>query len=89
MYKIGKHAPYSIQGVKAKYQIPAPEMIDFDDYDDFDVFNRSNSQREKGEIAKKFLLKYAPALADEGISDVEYLLIFSDYNSSYGNRQGE
>lgn len=92
MYQIKKHKPYIIKGQKGTYEIPPMVGLDFEDAAAFVDFNSDPSDAAKRiKIAKDFLLKYAPGLADEGIGDFEYFLIFNDYNSSPegSNQQGE
>ena len=89
-YKIKEHKPYEIEGKTGKvYTIPAPANLDLDDADMMIEFNASTDAKRKGVICREFLLKYAPELADEQLGDVEYFLIFSDYNSSQTQTMGE
>lgn len=82
-YKIQEHKPYIITGkTGVEYPIPAPACLDLDDATSMLEFNECQDARRKGEICKAFLLKYAPDLINEQLADVEYFLIFQDYNVS-------
>ncbi len=79
-YKIRKRPPYIIEGEKGEYQIPPAEKLDFEDGLLFDKLNKEPDPIKRAEMAKSFLLKYAPALENEDITPMEYSIIFNDYN---------
>ena len=89
-YQIREHKPYIITGkTGVEYSIPAPVNLDLDDAEAMMRFNESKDAKEKGTICRSFLLKYAPELINEQLADIEYFLIFSDYNAANTNVMGE
>ena len=90
-YQIAKERkPYIITGRNGtEYQIPEPSCLDLDDAEALIEFNESKDAKRKGEICKQLILKYAPELVNENIGDVEYFMIFQDYNATYTYSVGE
>lgn len=82
-YKLKKHEPYIIEGKEGKkYEIPATMDMNIDDLEILLKYNKSDSEIEKAKLCKEFFLHVAPDLEKEGISDMEYFVIFQDYNKS-------
>ena len=82
-YKLKKHEPYVITGYEGKeYKIPAPIDMDLEDIEIVLRYNKSTDEIEKAQICKEFFLHTAPDLESEGISDMEYFMIFQDYNKA-------
>lgn len=90
-YKLVRHEPYTIEGKEGKeYQIPAAINLNYDELEIMLRYNKSTDEIEKARICKEFFLHCAPDLEDEGISDMEYFVIFQNYNeTSLINKKGE
>ena len=80
-YQLADHEPYVITGKGGKeYKIPAPIDMNFEAMEIVLRFNKSEDEIEKTKLCKEFFLYFAPDLEEEGISDMEYFIIFKDYN---------
>ena len=90
-YQLRKHEPYVITGKKGQeYKIPAAIDMNLDAMEISLKFNDSTDGIERAKLCKEFFLLVAPELEKEGISDMEYFVIFQDYNkTSIINRKGE
>lgn len=82
-YKLEKHDPYVITGRTGKeYEIPPTIEMSLEDIEMMLRYNKSTDEIEKAKICKEFFLHAAPDLEKEGISDMEYFVIFQDYNNT-------
>ena len=82
-YKLEKHEPYIITGKEGnEYPIPATIDMMVEDIEIMLKYNKSEDELEKARLCKEFFLRVAPGLEDEGISDMEYFIIFQDYNNT-------
>ena len=82
-YKLQNHEPYIITGKNGKeYEIPAVPNLSLDEIGAMVRFNETKDAVEKTKICKEFFLSIAPDLEAENIGDMEYFLIFEDYNKS-------
>ncbi len=82
-YKLEKHDPYVIEGKEGKkYEIPIALDMNLTQIEIMARFNKAEDEIEKAKLCKEFFLTAAPDLEDEGISDMEYFVIFQDYNKS-------
>lgn len=82
-YQLKDHDPYIITGKEGReYRIPAPIDMNLDEIELMLNYNSSKDEIEKTKMCKEYLLHFAPDLENEGISDMEYFLIFQDYNES-------
>ena len=88
-YIIKKRESYKITGAKGEYTIPAITDLSIDDVELLTEYSESQDAKRKVEICKEFLLKYAPDLEKEEIGDMQYFMIFNDYNTSQGQDLGE
>lgn len=88
-YTIKKREPYTITGAEGTYSIPAITELSVDDVELLTEYSESQDAKRKVEICKEFLLRYAPDLEKEDIGDMQYFMIFNDYNTSQGKDLGE
>lgn len=80
-YKLHAHEPYLITGkTDTVYEIPAVPDLSVDEIGYMVRFNETADAVEKTKICKEFFLAIAPGLEDEEIGDMEYFMIFEDYN---------
>lgn len=90
-YKLADHEPYVITGKQGKeYVIPASIDLNLDGVEIVLRFDKEEDEVERAKICKEFLLHFAPELEAEDISDMEYFMIFKDYNKAKTkNKLGE
>lgn len=91
-YTLKQHEPYIITGKTGTiYEIPAVPNLSIDEIGYMVKFNETTDAVEKTKLCKDFFLRIAPGLEDEDIGDMEYFMIFQDYNSSarITSRMGE
>ena len=82
-YKLHEHEPYEITGKTGTvYKIPAIPNLSVDEIGYMVRFNESKDPVEKTKICKEFFISVAPDLEAEGIGDMEYFMIFEDYNKA-------
>lgn len=82
-YTLQEHEPYTITGKTGKtYEIPAVPCLSVDEISYMVRFNESTDPVEKTKICKDFFLSVAPELEAEKIGDMEFFMIFEDYNKS-------
>lgn len=82
-YILQEHEPYIITGKTGKtYEIPAIQNLSVNEIGYLVQFNESKDAVEKTNICKQFFMSVAPDLAAEDVKDMEYFLIFEDYNRS-------
>ena len=82
-YVLQEHEPYIITGKEGKtYEIPAILNLSVDQIGYMVKFNESTDAVEKTKICKDFFLSVAPELEEEGVKDMEYFMIFEDYNKT-------
>ena len=90
-FTLKKHVDFvfDIEGVDGEFTIPAIGALTMDDMELVQqIADEKTSMAKKNELVKAFLLKYAPALADTGIGDVDYNLIFTAYEQAQGTAAG-
>lgn len=86
-FTLKKHVEFSfnIEGVDGLFTIPALGALTMEDMELIQkIADEKESLTKKNEFVKAFLLKYAPALADTGIGDVDYNIIFAEYEKAQG-----
>ena len=90
-YTLQAHEPYTITGRTGKvYDIPAIPNLSIDAIGVMVKFNETTDAVEKTKACKEFFLLIAPELEDEGIGDMEFFMIFEDYNkNARGTKTGE
>ena len=82
-YTLQVHEPYLINGKTGTiYEIPAIPNLSVDNIGYMVKFNETRDAIEKTKICKDFFLSVAPGLEDEDIGDMEFFLIFEDYNQN-------
>lgn len=64
---------------KTVYTIPASSNLDFKDAQLIANFGSEKTLEKQGELVKEFILKYAPGLAEKGLSDMGYYAIITAY----------
>lgn len=93
VYKLQKHEPYEIEGKTGTiYEIPAIPDLSLDQIGCMVKFNETTDAVEKTKICKDFFLSIAPELESEKIGDMEFFMIFEDYNNKRarsGSNTGE
>lgn len=89
-YTLQAHEPYVITGKTGTiYEIPAIPNLSVDEIGSLVKFNETSDPIEKTKICKDFFLQIAPGLEDEQIGDMEFFMIFEDYNKSSRLTVGE
>lgn len=82
-YVLREHEPYIITGKTGKtYEIPAIMNLTVDEIGYMVKFNECTDAVEKTKICKEFFLSVAPGLEEEGVKDMEFFMIFNDYNKN-------
>ena len=80
MYKIKKAQPFIIEGQNGKkYLIPAFNSLSADDVSEIMGLTLDTPSEKRIGILKRFLLRFAPELENEGLGDVGYSQIFAAY----------
>lgn len=69
------------------YHLPALRSLSFEDAQAMTKIDDEKSIVKKGNLIRGFILKYAPELADKGISDMEYFEIFNAYGLDAGRSE--
>ena len=89
-YTLQNHEAYTITGKTGEtYEIPAIPNLSVYEIGYLVKFNETADPIEKTNICKEFFLSIAPGLKDEEIGDMEFFMIFEDYNRTYKNKTGE
>ena len=83
-YTIKKTEPYVIHGEKGDYLIPALKTLSIDKVSDIMSLTTDTPVEKRVEAVKAFLLRMAPELEAEEIGDVEFSMIFADYEKEQG-----
>lgn len=79
MYKIKKAQPFIIEGQNGKYMIPAFSSLSTEDMGEILQLKPETPTAERMQILKRFLLRFAPELENEGLGDMGYSQIFTAY----------
>lgn len=64
---------------KTVYTIPVASNLNFKDAQLIANFDNEKTLERQGELVKEFILKYAPGLADKGLSEMGYYTIITEY----------
>ncbi len=89
-YTLQEHEPYLITGKTGTiYEIPAIPNLSVDNIGYMVKFNETRDAIEKTKLCKEFFLSVAPGLEDEDIGDMEFFMIFEDYNQTARIKTGE
>jgi len=69
------------------YTLPALKSLSFEDAQTMTKIDDEKNIVKKGNLIRGFILKYAPELADKGISDMEFFEIFNAYGLAAGRSE--
>ena len=69
------------------YTLPSLKNLSFEDAQTMTKIDEEKNIVKKGNLIRGFILKYAPALADKNISDMEYFEIFNAYGLNEGREE--
>lgn len=84
-YKAVKYKPFPIEGTDGEtYELPPVNKLSFEDMQAVNEFSTTQGDMVKsGDIAKTFILKFCPKLADDkDFGPFDYLAAFSAYCST-------
>lgn len=79
MYQIPKVKPFVVKGEKGEYLLPAMSSLSTEQLGDILTMLPETPAAEKVAIAKAFLLRLEPKLADEELGDWGYFQIYMAY----------
>lgn len=85
-YIVRKHRgfTFALEGCTDVYTLPALSQLSFAEAEMMRKIDQAEDLEKRGKLVKEFVLKYAPALNDADIGDMEYFSIFNEYALSEG-----
>lgn len=81
MYKITKAKPFVIEGEHGTYEIPVIKELDFNQLTEVVLIQDESDFKKRWGKIKKYLLKMAPGLESEDLSDSAYVHIYQAYEN--------
>lgn len=86
-FVLKKHSEFTFaleEDTDRVYKLPPMSKLSFEEMQlTLKIADEKNLVKQ-GRMVKDFILSYVPELADKGLSDAEYLMIYNEYGLSEG-----